>query len=97
MTFYEYVKQELLTSGMAIPMTEELMPIIMEHKSFESTMNNRWSDDIDCYPVMMKALTFSLVKPIVLEWIEQNHPEAWFKSVFMSEADRKLLFELEEK
>ena len=89
MTFQEHIRLQLLANGLFESMVEEVMPIILNHENFKGTMDTRWNENVDNYPEMMKGLNFMAVKPIVLEWLEENHPEAWFKPMFMNEEDAK--------
>lgn len=43
------------------------------------------------YPEFFYTMLWIQLKPVVLKWLDRNHPEAWFKPVYMStEEQRKM-------
>jgi hypothetical protein len=41
-----------------------------------------FNDSEDTYPEAIYTVFFMSVKPIALNWINQNKPEAWYKPMF---------------
>lgn len=42
-----------------------------------------WESPSYDYPQVMYAAWFEVIKPIGLEWINKNKPQAWFRDMFI--------------
>ena len=85
MTVKDYLAIDLCNKGFssqqAVPCIDFCIPKIQ--KSLED-LDYKITFDRPCdeYPILvLKLITFN-AKPFVLEWIEENIPNAWFKEMF---------------
>jgi hypothetical protein len=70
---------------------------------------NKISDDLaDCYHITwdrpeseygtgFHSLLWMQAKPIVLKWLNEHHPQAWFKSLFDDNEMKKIIEEQNKK
>jgi len=89
MSFELWVRAELQKNGLSETDSVAVLDIAKEDDAFTSTFKGRWNDDINGYPPMIKSLVWMSLKPIALQWCEDNCPEAWFKPMFMSTEKQK--------
>jgi hypothetical protein len=77
--------QMLVSHGMGDGQAKEAMkfalPRLKENTDLEDYKIN-YQDSEGSYPLIIYNTLFSILKPLVLEWIELNKPLAWYKPVF---------------
>ena len=82
-TIKEYLIKILISMGMfesqAIKVMEIAIPKI--HKLTDHYRIN-FDDDSETYPRPIYNVLMLGIKPIALEWINENAPEAWYKPMF---------------
>lgn len=44
----------------------------------------RWGDTESAHPPVIYSLGMAIIKPIALQWIDDNKPQAWFREMFVS-------------
>lgn len=81
MTFEQNMKMLLEQSGMFPEQAQEVIELSKTDNINES-MKGRWSDDVEGYPPMMVKVLWMSTKTIALQWIDENLPEAWYRSMF---------------
>jgi hypothetical protein len=84
MTTKEELIQYLIERGMFRSQANEIMEIAMpkiesEGDGYKITWNSPSSD----YPAILIGMWKMLLKPIALEWIDTNKPQAWFREMFV--------------
>lgn len=69
----------LISMGMSDSQAEESLDYaIKKHKQEGDTYVDFDGD----YPKFMVSIVILTLKPYLLEWIEENKPQAWFKPMF---------------
>lgn len=81
MNFEEKIKELLFNHGMFENQANAVIKIMKEDKA----MVNRWNDDTGEYPDSVLNVLWLSVKAAALEYIDENCPLAWFRSLFVSE------------
>lgn len=76
--------------------TETLMPKLMKalKEQSDAVGYDGFTGRPDDYPDMVWVMVYNgIVKPTVLEWIDANCPDAWFRMMYLSkeEQDRFML------
>ena len=64
---------------------ESLMPILMSklQESSDAIGYDGFSGFANDYPsIIWTMINSAIVKPTVLEWIDENHPKAWFRLMY---------------
>ncbi len=79
MTSREKLIEMLVANGMFETQAEEVMDMAQERDD----MGIHWNFSHDQYADMMYPILFESIKPIALEWIEKNKPQAWYKGCFV--------------
>ncbi len=82
-TFEQALTDKLIQHGMFDSQAKEVIEIAKKNEMFKDTMEDRWHDKIDGYPPMIMNIMWIGLKHIALEWIEQNKPQAFFRSMFV--------------
>jgi hypothetical protein len=80
-TILEYVKAELEKSGLFDTMVEEVLPRIINAPILDN-MKHRWNDKTSDYPEGLLRVTWMLICTVVLEYIDEKCPMAWFRPMF---------------
>ncbi len=83
MTVKGKLEHMLIQKGMsdqqAKSVMEEAMPSLADLvENYQVDFN----DDCGAYPNVIYEVLMTLIKPIALEWIIKNKPQAWFKPMF---------------
>lgn len=81
MTTLENQTQLLFNMGLFQPQAEAIMKVAVEE--LNESVNVNWNDDITGYPPAIQGMIHLAIKPIALNWIEENCPNAWFKEMFV--------------
>ena len=89
MTFEETIQQKLEENGM---WSAQAQAVIAAYKADSANdAMDRWSDDVEGYPIAMLAVLWMSVQHTALEWIDTNKPLAWYRPMFLSPAERDAL------
>jgi hypothetical protein len=80
MTVKEKIMGMLEDMGMFPSQAEAVLELAILELDKNTGLN--WTDKADAYPPLIYNIALGLIKPIALEWIEQNIPQAWFKPMF---------------
>ena len=69
---------------------DEVMKIATGHETFASTIGDHWDSEMSGYTakVTMVRTLWIGIKPIALEYIEENMPDAWFKPMFVTKGTK---------
>ena len=59
---------------------EAIFPLIIEDSVFD-----RWLEDVNGYPEMIRSVLWLSAKRVALEWITENKPEAFYRPLFEEE------------
>lgn len=80
-----YLEQRGMSFHQAVLCTDFCIDKLNAQIEIDDNFNDykiTWNRPSDEYPnVLLRTLTF-MMNPNVLEWIEENIPNAWFKRVF---------------
>ena len=52
-------------------------------------MRQRWADECSGYPAGLIDVTWIAVRHVALKWIDANAPQAWFRPMFLSQAEQE--------
>lgn len=69
-------------------MVEEIWPKVKEAlvETIPKNYDFTWDRPFNEYPLpIYNVIGWSIMRPIVLNYLEESHPEAWFKPMFFSE------------
>lgn len=88
MTFYQLIEQMMRDNGMFEEQIKECMPMMDTHEAL-SEMRGRMHEDQSAYPPMMTNLTLLNAKMVVLAYIDEHCPEAWFRPCFLQPHEQK--------
>ena len=88
MTAKEFAKQHLVVSGLSETDAETVLNETIKN---DMSFSGRWNHDVNEYPPMIFTLIKISVNAEALKWCDANCPEAWFKPMFMTQAQRKEL------
>lgn len=83
MTFEEKIKETLVSNGMFDHMADDVMGRIKADEALKS-MEMRWDDDVDEYPLQIFQIVLISAKVHALEYIDETIPKAWFRPKFAS-------------
>lgn len=78
-TIRDTMKQRLKDNGLSDLRADAIMA---EAEKEIEQMQGRWGRDVSDYPPAVINLTYQHVKVITLKWIDENAPQAWFRSMF---------------
>lgn len=82
MTIAEFCSKHLISNGM---FPTDADAVVTAYKaSVDANMQQRWSHNIDDYPVVMKAVI--ILGWEALKWIDNNAPQSWFRCIFVGAA-----------
>lgn len=94
----ETVKQKLskilVAHGMSDNQAEAVMIIaipLLQQSAKEIGHSITLDAPAEDYPEIMYHLWFKQIKPVALQWIEENKPHAWFKPMFEDQNPNKPL------
>ena len=72
-------------------MMEQLMPTVIAHLKemgdsigYDITLNRPSNE----YPDVLYDILWHHLKPVVLEWLNSNRPDAWFRPMYFSKEDQ---------
>lgn len=100
MNFGEKIKHLIKTANtnhelMSDEMVERIFPDVKTELDTLAKKYNydgwTWMQPEDGYPPMMYNMLMMNIKPIVYKFLDENHPEAWFKDIY------NINFKLDEK
>jgi len=69
---------------------QDAATVLESVKRETADMKGRWNDDITGYLIQMGAVLYVIVRRAALAWIDQNCPNAWYRSMFDSEQMKQL-------
>lgn len=82
MTTRQKFEEILVSNGMFESQAQKVMdtaiPIIDTKHDYKMT----WDRPSNQYPDSLYAALYMTIKPIALQWINDNIPKAWFKPMF---------------
>ena len=81
MTWADWIKKQLQDRGLFESDAEKILEAIKSAPE-NAAMATRWNDSTDNYPPQMQSVVWLSVKSIAFEWIDENQPNAWYKSMF---------------
>ena len=81
MNIQETIKQRLFECGLFPEQAEEIFQAVKNSDENQS-MATRWNDKPADYPPIVFNLVWHFTKQHALEWIDDNCPEAWNRSLF---------------
>jgi hypothetical protein len=84
MTIREKFEQMLYERGLFPEQAKAVMDRAVEDAAL-AAMRGRWGDDVSGYSEQLIPALGVSVGRVALEWINENCPEAWFRSLFESE------------
>lgn len=87
MTFRDKAKEILKARGMSENQAEAVMERV-EAAPENDVMRGRWNDHVEGYPPQMFNVLGYTVRRHALEYIEENCPAAWFKSMFEEQREK---------
>jgi hypothetical protein len=75
----------LIANGLFESQANEIIKLaIPEIDKLNNGYQITWDRPASEYPGVLYPLLFISIKPIALQWIEDNCPQAWFKPMFQS-------------
>ena len=80
MTIEEKLKKMLFNCGMFEDQASQVIAKFIAES--DESMNGRWSEPADAYPDALFAALWINLKDTTLAWIDENIPQAWFRSTF---------------
>tara|TARA_R110000822_G_scaffold211230_5_gene346842 strand:- start:752 stop:1015 length:264 start_codon:yes stop_codon:yes gene_type:complete len=79
------VEQSLLSYLQKNGMSEDQSKlVILDCKEEMKHTFNNWDSLMDVYSTQLQHLLICSIKPIALNWLNNNKPKAWFKPMFES-------------
>jgi hypothetical protein len=88
-TFEQWARKELVANGMFESQADAVLSAVKADS--DNKAMDRWTDDIEGYPSSMLAVVWLMVSTTALAWIDANMPRAWYRPMFLPEAERKAL------
>lgn len=82
MSFKQWILNQLTDRGMFDDQAATVFEAFKNDNQNEA-MLLRWNDLVDDYPVSMRAVLLLGIKTFALKWIDENCPQAWFRSMFV--------------
>jgi hypothetical protein len=85
MTVKDRLKKMIEANGPSEQQSEAIMEIAMPEldkkaRDYTITFDSPASD----YPDLFYTIWYSAIKPIALQWIDENKPQAWFRDMFVT-------------
>jgi len=80
MTFREWAVQYIYERGVFEADAKTIVEACIADEANKAM--DRWDDDIEGYPVSMRAVLVLALNRATVTWIEANKPLAWFKPMF---------------
>jgi hypothetical protein len=80
MTFQEFSIKYLTDRGM---FDNQAVQVVEGVKSYQPSMVSLWNQSIDGYPDAVKTGLVLSLRSSAVEWIDNNLPQAWFRSMFV--------------
>ncbi len=71
----------LVSNGMSDNEAENLFNLFID-KDFNEAMKNRWDEPSENYPPVILKISLISLRRFAFEWISENNPMAWYKSMF---------------
>jgi len=84
MTFNEVMKKMLVERGMFPQQADQVLALSKGHVLLDD-MEGRMDEQTDRYPASVLAATWTALRTIALDWIEDRQPDFRFKYMFMDE------------
>lgn len=81
MTWNQFVIAQLIDRLMW-PQDAEKVLDLMKASPITENMKNRWNDSIEEYPPQMKSVILMTACKTALDWIDNNQPNAFYRSMF---------------
>jgi hypothetical protein len=97
MTFKDKIKKVIQTANtkddlMFDSMVEEVLPSVIEAVNEQALLLKydgfTWDRPASEYPDMIYGMLFMTIKPVVLNYLKENHPEAWFLPMYMDKEEQ---------
>ena len=88
MTFEEKIRTLLIDHGLWPEQAKAVMEVIKKSEITKAMVSHRWGDDIEGYPAPVLMVLWMSSKSIALEWIDENCPQAFFRPMFLTPAER---------
>lgn len=83
-TVRERLEKKLVAHGMFENQAQEVLDVAIPRiKKFSEDYTITFDSPSSDYPSVLYNLLFIQIKPIALEWIDKNKPEAWFREMFV--------------
>ena len=82
MTFEDKIKELLENHGMFGRQITEVLSYAKNHELLK-TIEGKWHEDIEGYPQTMVTVIWLSMKVIVIEWIDAECPQAFFRPMFI--------------
>ena len=82
MTTREKFEQILINKGMFESQAKQVMDLAIPEIDGNQDYKMTWNRNYTEYPDSLYAVLLMTIYPIALKWIEDNCPNAWFKSKF---------------
>lgn len=82
-SFITWLHGELEQNGLNADQIDDIFKLINDDAEFMPEFIGRWHEPTDAYPPMMKVLVWHSVKILVLKYINDNCPQAWFRPMFL--------------
>jgi hypothetical protein len=84
MTVREKLQSMLVNKGMFESQAKEVMDIAEpELNKLDNDYKITFHSPADEYPSVIYTILFMAIRPIALNWIEENIPMAWYKPMFL--------------
>lgn len=83
--FEQMIFQRGVFENQAKSIMDYAIPLVnAQYESQEIAHRIDWNGLADGYPETFYSMTFHVnIKPFVIAWIDQNLPQAWFRSMFI--------------
>lgn len=85
MTFEQFAHDHLFNNGMFQQDVEKVIELAKQDDLLKDTMNNRWGDNLDDYPMPLQNVFLVSLNRIAVKYIDANIPQAWFRRLFTGE------------
>lgn len=92
-TLADEVKTSLINKGLFPTQIDDVFPLIVNNEAM-AEFKYRWNDKTSDYgPAPIVATMMMVVDPIVLKYIDDTCPQAWFRPMFLSGSERTKFIE----
>lgn len=82
MTIREKLEAMLVEHGLFRNQARAIIDMVARDKHVRKEMAERWNDSVSDYPPMFINVLWLHVRNHTLAWIDQNCPNAWYRSLF---------------